>query len=81
MKHQMERDPFAACLLEWSNRTGSITNNGNSVGRAETLSDTQAGWSGRVSESREISPSQGNQKSITGSRNEAGVITRKHKHG
>ncbi len=31
MKHQTERDPFAA-LLEWSNRNGSNTNNGNSEG-------------------------------------------------
>ncbi len=48
MTHQTERDLFAARLLEWSNRTGLITSNGNSVGRAETSSDKQAGWSGQA---------------------------------
>ncbi len=83
MKHQTERDPFAAGLLEWSNRTGSITSNGNSVDRAETSSDKQAGWSGQAANIRV----QGNQ-SESGQPEEnhrveieAGVITRKHKHG
>ncbi len=50
-KHQTERDPFAA-LLEWSNRNGSITNNGNREGKAEMLSEKQAGWSGQAADIR-----------------------------
>ncbi len=79
-KHQTEREPFAALFRkvkqervnhqQWEQRGQS-----RDVVR-ETGRVVRAG--SRYQSPGRNSPSRGNQQSITGSRNEAGVITRKH---